>query len=386
MNWKMLYRCAIIAFFVVLLGIPIAGIKRTGGETSEEENRHLAELPAFSKLPTSLFNRAFMEETEAWLNDHIGYRQPMRRLYAFVMHDIFRISSNKEVLIGRDGWYYFTKNNNLDIVKGTYPLTNRDIEAICSQQQTVNEYYSDKGVRYLILLTPSKASIYEEYLPVDPVLSGAKQPAEVIEQALKQNGLEVLNIKEMMLSNKENGLFFKTDTHWNQKGTYYAYRAILQQLLPSEMPVKIKFKTSRRTGDLTRLLGLTMEQYKEIVPIAEYDWHSKQIPLNRGNTDEPFEQMVKDAFSRQKTGYYAPEVFVNDEIDDGVIIIYGDSMAAAYLNLPRYLAEHFHKVIVLRLRNVDERIDQYIKPDIVIYQTTERLIKNSLQSTVQRWE
>ena len=60
------------------------------------------------------------------------------------------------------------------------------------------------------------------------------------------------------------------------------------------------------------------------------------------------------------------------------MVIYGDSMMGEWLYFPRYMAEHFEKVVVLRLRCPEPETEEYLKTTHVLFQTTERFIVPAL--------
>ena len=137
-----------IMILAFLIGLPLLSTHISGGELSESENRYLSELPRFDSLGTRIMNREFMIDVENWLNDHIGLRSRSRLIYAYYMNHFFHISTSDSVILGRTGFCYYTKNNNLAIAKGTYPLSEPEVEKIVLNHHLVSDYYSEKGIRY----------------------------------------------------------------------------------------------------------------------------------------------------------------------------------------------------------------------------------------------
>lgn len=361
--------------FIIMLAVPIFTTHVGGGEISQSEKRTLAEIPSLDNLGTRIICREFMVDVENWLNDHIGQRETFRKIYAQVMNRCLHLSTSKSVLFGRKGWYYYTSDNNIDIARGTYPLNADQLKKIAEQQKCVVDYYAKKKIRYILQLTPSKVSIYPEHLPFEKA-KRVTEPSEMVQKALRNNG-EVVNVKKALKSNKTKGkLFYQTDSHWNLQGSYTAYKELLKKIDNNLKPIPQKWGTWKRTGDLFTQLGLVDQRYKEEVPSFIYKWNSRQLKDNE--IDEKFLETIKESFKQQKTAYSKPGVFINNKIKDGTLLIYGDSMMAPYLNVPKYFSEHFHKVVIIRLRKITPEIDDIIKPDIVVFSTTERLIKNVL--------
>ncbi len=101
---------------------------------------------------------------ENWIDDNVGFRTQMKKIQADIDVSIFHISPSSLVHIGNDGWYYFTGDNNLEIAMGTYPLTPDLLERIKVNQERIQQALKKKGIEYVIVLTPSKASVYPEYI------------------------------------------------------------------------------------------------------------------------------------------------------------------------------------------------------------------------------
>ena len=365
----------VTSVFIIMLAVPVFTTHISGGEISQSEKRTLAEIPSMDNLGSRIISRDFMVDVENWLNDHIGQRDTFRKIYAQVMNCYLRLSTSKSVLFGKKGWYYYTNDNNIEIAKGSYPLNAKQLKTIQEQQKRVAGYYARKNIRYILQLTPSKVSIYPEYLPFKKA-KGITEPSEMIQRALRNNG-EVVNVKKVLKTNKSKGkLFFQTDSHWNSRGSYLAYTELLKKIDNNLKPISQKWGTWKRTGDLFAQLGLVQDKYKEEVPAFAYKWNSRKLKSNE--IDKKLMEKIKISFKKQKTAYIEPEIFINknkNKVIPKTVLIYGDSMMASYLNMPKYLCEHYHRVIVLRLRKITPEVDNMIKPDIVVYSTTERLIK-----------
>jgi len=363
-------KLILVAFMLVII-IPIATTRLSGGEVSEQEKRVLAEIPSTENMVPRLLNREFMQDTENWLNDHIGKRNGCRAAYAMIMYHGLNLSTSKDVVLGQEGYCYFTKNNNLEIAKGSYKLSKEDLQLMKSQYRDAKDYYTDKGIKFYLLMTPSKVSVYPEYLPFESNADALK-PAEIIENEIGDSE-QVINVKEALISNKGKGRLFQlTDSHWNQRGTYQAYTEILKKINPNEMPIKESYEVSARTGDLFQELGLIKEFDKEEVPAFQYEWGSRKLKTKE--IDSELIDALKKEFEAQKTAYIEPEIFVNEDAHCGTLVIYGDSMMASYINIPNYLCEHYNKVVVLRLRKISKTIDNMLQPDTVMFSSTERLL------------
>ena len=247
-------------FFVFMLALPIATMNRTPGKISETENRYLATFPAIIDAEGHLAD--VRSGFETWLNDNLGFRSQLVRLATNIKLKLLHQSTGDRVEIGRDGWYFYTPEHNIQLATGEFTLTDVILEDIAAKQQQISDWYASQGIKYLLVLTPSKASVYPEYIASGDY--GVREtPIDQLETYLNEHTtVNVVNCKNELLEHKDEGkLFLKTDTHYTQLGSYYTYRAISQKLeemgetvqdFPvtfSEMQTVGEFNGSIRRGD-----------------------------------------------------------------------------------------------------------------------------------------
>ena len=102
-----------IALFALLLWLPTAdhflGLDHA---RATEENRRLAPPPVYhgtSGLAT--FDASF----EAYFNDHFGFRKQLIRWSNHWKNGLFHDPSAPSVLLGRDGWLYFSGDQMFEL-------------------------------------------------------------------------------------------------------------------------------------------------------------------------------------------------------------------------------------------------------------------------------
>ena len=113
----------IIVFFVVMITLPLLSINFGKGVMSTVENRWLAEFPQFFTQDGKLRVRELYRGFPDWLNDRIGFRDSFIQLNAKIKLDLLNISPSDRVAVGRDGWFFYAPDNNIDLARGTYPLS-----------------------------------------------------------------------------------------------------------------------------------------------------------------------------------------------------------------------------------------------------------------------
>ena len=110
--FRILYTAAILG----ILAVPAAALavrESRGGDAAAEtgavntENRVLAAKPVLHQEDGSL-NRDYPTEFDAWFSDSFGLRTQLVTAYSKLSGSIFGVSAEKDVIIGKDGWLYYT--------------------------------------------------------------------------------------------------------------------------------------------------------------------------------------------------------------------------------------------------------------------------------------
>ena len=361
--------------FALLLGIPILAFNRIPGRISETENRYLATFPAVFDGSGHL-NAAFKSGFETWLNDNLGFRSKFVELATYIKLKLLHQPTSNSVEIGKDGWYFYTMDHNIELATGEFTLTDEILADIAAKQQRINDWYVAHGIKYLLVLTSSKPSVYPEYIASGDY-SIRDTHCDQLETYLEEHTtVNVVNCKSEVLKHKNEGkLYQKTDTHHTQLGAYYAYNAIAQKMEnmgESIQNFSVTYSSMKRLGDLCNMMNAMNILGEETVPEAE--WLSHATPVQEGATLENLTNLQQASMSRA----LGAGIYTNLEKDRGTVLIYGDSMWNPQFCLPQFLCESFQYVVSTGIQSVSDEVDRLIEPDIVIYGCNERGIASYL--------
>lgn len=379
---KKILNIIFISLFCASLAVPVIFIDYSKLR-SETENRTLAAFPDVLDEERK-FNKDFFYGLADWFEDHIGFRDSMMKIYSHVMVNGFGLSSSDRVVFGDDGWMFYTPDNNLELVKGGYPLTDEMLAQIAQTQQRINDHYSAMGKEYFLVITPSKATVYPEYIQGGNY-EVSETAADILTDHLKANTtVKVINVKDGIIAAKDQGqLFFKTDTHWNQFGSYKAYEYILSQMKEYGYdygdPVSVTFGETEYTGEFAAMLGSPDVLKPERTP--EAIWDESAVSVSDGKMYETL-YSINSKISENNAKAYTPGYFVNEKLSGGKkLMIYADSQWASHRCMPRYLGENFAQVVNTRIRSVNYAMDKQYDPDVVIFGCSERYISTVLMQS-----
>lgn len=369
-------RVIFIVLICVMLVIPVltSDFSKT---YSPLETRPLTGVPKTHKANGDI-NYDFFKQYGNRFADHIGMRDQMIGLYSEIMVNGFGLSSSPKIEFGKDDWMFYTNENNIDIGTGKFMFNDAELKLIADNQQAISDYYKSIGKEYVLIFTPSKASVYTEY-----VFGNYEVCETIIDQVtdylLENTDVKVINVKDAELEAKDKGqLFLKTDTHWTQLGTYYAYLDIVDKLnnfgLDIGTPVVPEFEPLEVAGEFSHMLGKNGVLKPEKVYNAVWDTATDQFtddgdPAIKAITDFNSNVTYMAANTQQ------PVLFRNTEAQSDLkVLTYVDSMWRPDRGLPKYLSENFSEIVYTRMRTIDTAVDELYDADVVIWSMTERFI------------
>ena len=176
--------------------------------------------------------------------------------------------------------------------------------------------------------------------------------------------------------------FYRTDHHWNYKGSYLAYTQILSWLLPEEKPLVPAAECELGSFAGSKTANSSAPGYIDTFRAYEFDFPAMTVTIN-GEVVSDYGSQAESIAKVRETGqpldyvsygtFYGDDsgeiVFHNESCKNGSILIFGESYDNALLKL---LASHFTDLYSIDLRNYEAQIgyafslQQYLNahPDI----------------------
>ena len=302
----------------------------------------------------------------------------------YFSYDILQHSLHEgQTIVGKDGFLFLGNRYSaiVDKTQGLYPYKQEDIDLWVDKLKAIELWYKAKDIQFVFVVVPNKSSIYPEKLPDSIIYKKGKTITDDIVRASRKKSITLLGLRNRLQKSKgEEELYFRTDTHWNNKGASIGFEETIHFL---NSQYREKYRVPRYTlcsirissGDLAGFLKI-----KEILsPKHEKDFaFDFDIPAEvcHGNinlkalttevckmTDNPtFYISVQDQYMINK----------NAANPDKLLFI-GDSFSTA--NSKPYNATfgtlwkfHYSRLYGKRLAKFIEENH----PDIVIYQIAER--------------
>lgn len=344
----------LIAIFLVTITAP--AVRQFTGNTAgtaAREKRKLAPMPARPTTMAAVWK--FPAQFTAYETDHFGFRASLIRLHAVLLYRVFGMAPVPTVLVGRDGWLYYADDYSLEDFHSRVPYSTAELEQWRAVMEERQAWLARRGCRLLLVFPCDKYIIYPEYLPAAYRRPPAPYRVEQLTDYLRQHSrLTVVAPRAALLeARKDDRLYHRTDTHWNDRGAFIGYREILRELQMT--PVEYDRVEKITDGwDLARMMGLEdilREEDRQLIPRT------------------PRRAKVVD---RDRPDPYWNNGHVILEVDDPSLpkaVIFRDSFGSA---LVPFLAEHFRRSVFLWQYDFDPDVVRREKPDVVIWLMTSR--------------
>ena len=267
---------------------------------------------------------------------------------------------------GQEGWLFLGNayNNTVAKLKLAAPPVPENIERETNLFANVVEAAKAVNSSIVLLIGPNKSTLYPEYLPdqIDP--SERRYVTYFTKRLEAIANLTVVDPAEELLRTKESAgsLYYRTDTHWNNKGAFLAFSVLANRM---RWPVPdVSFETDApHSGDLIKISEL------ESFPVTTGDSWQIEFASEPDLEVKPLKNQTETPFGR------AMIVMNNSPVLKQTVWVIGDSFTGA---IAPYIDATFEEVHYLghwnkKLRTLpQDLLSAEEKPDIVIVIRVER--------------
>ena len=170
-----------------------------------------------------------------------------------------RIGSSSRWYEGKSDWLFLGNSYNDTVAKLKLSIepSEQEISNEIARFSAVAKQGREVGTKIALLIGPNKSSVHTEHLPNEIKPSSIRYLSYFTDHLSSIENLHMLDPTEILLRAKETEgfLYWRTNTHWNQKGSYLAFSAMME-LLDLKYP-QIQFELSgKHKGDLIDISSL----------------------------------------------------------------------------------------------------------------------------------
>lgn len=347
----------LVAFFLTAIAIPLGLLLVRGEGEPAWENRRLAEMPRRPESAREAFHLPRM--LTEYFKDHFAMRAELIRWQAAGKVRVLRSSSSPEVILGKEGWLFHTGEGEVEMFTGSAPFKSEELERWRRLLESLRDWAGRRGARFVVTFVPEKQTVYPEFLPDS--LKRSQRPSrldQLVEHMNARSDVRVVDLRPALAEAKAaNQIYFRTDTHWNESGSFAAYGVLAREALkettdtrPSDAS-EFDVKHVSYSGDLAGMLGLRNVEVESVPRFAPRRPARVRFDGECGDTGQCASTVEGEARPR--------------------MLMYRDS-ASTYL-IP-FLAGHFGRAVYVwdRQWKFSTELLESERPDVVVLEMVER--------------
>ena len=360
----------IILFLMFIFTIPILTVKNRNTETSNIENRTLAEKPVMTKA--SLLSGEYFNDFEEYFSDHIIGRNTWIKSHTAINMDILRKKNINDIVLAKEDILlpYFTEELLENSKKNL-----KNLPVMIDKLKLLDQTTKDYGGEFMFVGVPSQSSFFE-----DKYLDYMKPPKDYFKEnekrffgGLDKEGIGYTNMYDVFMEDYNPDYYFKTDHHFSFLGAFRTYQEIIKNLDMNPLRLdEMNFKTLDKPilGSRNRQIYF-LKDTNERMQIG-YPKEEIEYKKTTNGEDSPklyfVDQDERPNYGEVYMGGDKSEIVIEtDRPELKSVLIFGDSFTNALEPLLYY---HFDETRILDLRHFKEMdISEYIKdhkPDIVL--------------------
>jgi hypothetical protein len=223
---SILYAILIACLFVPLLQSHTGFIKlhKLNGATDAVDT-----VPVFSAK--NWFDGTYQAQKEKIINDSFGFRSAFVKLHNEVDYDLFNLAHAEFIVGGKNGYLFET--HYIDGYYGTDFLGKENIEQTMDKLQFINDTLAKLNKTLLLVIAPSKALYYPEYMP--DRINTTKGPTnyDTYLDLLKKSNIHYIDFNSYFIANKNKSKYPlepKNGVHWSMYGAAVAGDSLVKYL------------------------------------------------------------------------------------------------------------------------------------------------------------
>lgn len=343
---KKVFKIAYVSAFLLLFALPgIVSLFRKNNAIGNEEKKNLdgATYTSFSDRFDDYFSTGF------------GFRNELVDINNSLKYAIFKQSGAEDVIVGRDGWFFY--QSALHDYIGKSVLSDSKINRIVKILSMTAEYANSQGVDFIFVAPPNKMEIYGDKMPYYYREDASDGNYEKLFEGLASSNVKFVDLKNVLrdaADKSDDIIYHKEDSHWNNLGASVAYNSIMDAL-------------NKESTDYSSLDYSFRQDFKG-------DLYAMLFP-NKNHKDMQAYFDMPDRFYYTSNFKGNDDIIIKSQNDDGQgnLVMFRDSFGNA---LHTFFANDFEQAMFTRALPYD--MINIGNADTVVVELVERNLKNIL--------
>ena len=271
------------------------------------------------------------------------------------------------MILGREGWLFYADDSALEDYQSAELLTPEELEAWRQELVGTRDWLRAQGTAFVFMVVPDKHVIYPEFLPESiHRLHSTYRGEQLVRYLRERTDLSVVDGQAILMARKPiERVYSTTDTHWNDRGVYVGYEALVREagreiagLAPLPRTRFLGSGTGRARG------GSGCD--------ARPGRHPPRACPRSRTADLPRRATLMEPADLHE-GYEVARVVT--EISDARLpraVIFRDSFMSAMVP---FLSEHFSRAVYMWQNDVDRDLVLRERPNLVILEIVGRRLQ-----------
>ncbi len=233
---RRLFDIALSLVFCGLLLGPFADQLVRPSSARDPRNFELRDPAPFPVWPEAVDGFAvFTRDLKVHYADTMGLRDVLLRWRNIVHWLGLGVSTTTTVDRAPNGWAFYSGSGTRDVYRGTLAVDDDELDRWVDVLQERRDACALVGAKYLFVLCPGKEVIYPELTPSIWKPIGPSRLEQLAQRLEREASIPFLDLRAAFFAAKSEDrprdwLYHEYGTHWNGRGLYVAYRAILERL------------------------------------------------------------------------------------------------------------------------------------------------------------
>lgn len=183
--------------------------------------------------PGSYVSGDYAKQAEAYVSQHVGFREPFIRFYNQYLWSFYHKTYANDVVAGKKGWLYYPQSVRdyygqellrwHPSVEAAREKIDRDVKYL----NWIRSILHENGVEFLVFMAPEKSFLYPEYLPDDEIdtTTLSFNACDYFAQRLEETGfpyIEMTRWFQKMKDTVDYPLIPQAGAHWIFPSVYAA--------------------------------------------------------------------------------------------------------------------------------------------------------------------
>ena len=341
MTSRSLVRAVFLCAVAATLAAPLLGDAFLA-QSAQSDNRTLSARPNIPRTWSAL--EKWPRQVDAYLRDHFGFRAQSVRAYAMLSWDLFGISPEPSVVVGRNGRLFLSdgdvRNRVLLSDCGAW-WSNDYMDPLAAETDMALRRLNAEFARLSVLIVPTSAVLYSEDLPswMERACAGKTPLAEALAARLSPQMRRLIAYPEEAAKHLPiaTPLIPKHNFHWSGKGVNVFMDAYVESSFGLKRQIAPTWAPETAPSDLARFFpGVELTN-----TILSPDWSSEKLEICGEDNclhRAPFEEirLPRETLRVSRPG------------DGGPILLLSDSFGwgAAFS-----LIEYFSDIVMININN-----------------------------------